>query len=63
MFDNVQDRKTQRVSDGNFYVNGSQLEKLIEAATGSSLLIHHTAAEALYGDSDGYDHNSECDPL
>lgn len=63
MFDNVQDRKTQRVSDGNFYVNVRQLEKLIEAATGSSLLIHHTAAEALYGDSDGYDHNSECDPL
>lgn len=63
MFDNVQDRKTQRVSDGDFNVNVRQLEKLIEAATGSSLLIHHTAAEALYGDSDGYDHNSECDPL
>jgi hypothetical protein len=60
MLDSVQGRKTQWSQDVGFNVN--QMEKLIQAATGSSLLIHLTVAEALYDDSDGYDPNSECDP-
>jgi hypothetical protein len=61
MSDRVQDRATQRFPDVDFNVNVRWMEKLIEAATCSSLLIRPAAIEAMY-DSDGYDHNSECDP-
>jgi hypothetical protein len=60
MSDSVQHGKTQLFR--NVAVNVKLMEQLIEAATGSSLVTHLAAAEALYGDSDGYDHNSECDP-
>jgi hypothetical protein len=56
MADSVQDRKTQWSPDVG------RLGKLIEAATGYSPLTHLADAEAPYDDSDGYDHNSECDP-